>query len=435
MAAGHLREELARFGSKFGQSIRPTQISTAAIVARAKHEIIPRIRTSSRSLRPGGARGHASPARGRTREGRDVHADDEPAASTRWASRSRRAARRQRRTGRVRRGDRGGPLPPIPHWAERIVRTEVINAYNVEHIAGVKELNEDLREDGDQPLLLKWDASPDKRICRRAAVSTAASPASASVSRGHHAAAGASELPMCSGRVASVVGRHRRRVRADSAAPGVKMPTPAKSEALAQDRHRGGTEAEGGAGGDRGREEAADGDDVPPEHDGSERRRIAGEQAAFEDSLEHVLGRVYPSRRSATASRCQTGSRRGSRPARSKATARPICRVEAVREGIEQVRRRARPRLRQERGKPYVHHALLEDRAGVPGLEDSDTVNGNAFRHYEKWGVKQIDITAAWVGRYAWARLGFRFKHPNDILSAFSSYINRTPSLTRRRST
>jgi SPP1 gp7 family putative phage head morphogenesis protein len=165
LAASHLRQELARFANRFSGSIRPTQISTAAIIARAKHEIIPRIRTSS------------------ARYVQAVREDmrHQLAVGLAKGETFTQMTNRLRRLGGPRglvalrgvKGDPGAHVEEIAeglftryrHWAERVVRTEVMNAYAVEHVAGIAELNEDLKEDGDDPLLLKWDASPDKRIC------------------------------------------------------------------------------------------------------------------------------------------------------------------------------------------------------------------------------------------------------------------------------
>ena len=164
LAAGHLQEELARFGAKFGETFRPTQISTAAIIAKTKHEIIPKIRTSSK--RYVGA----------------VHEDMRRQLQIGLAKGETftELTNRLRRLGGPRglvalRGVVGEPGAQVEdiaeglfnryrHWAERVVRTEVINAYNVEHVAGIELINEDL-EEGDEPLYLRWDSSPDRRRC------------------------------------------------------------------------------------------------------------------------------------------------------------------------------------------------------------------------------------------------------------------------------
>lgn len=166
LAADHIREELVRFSSHFGETLRPTQISTAGIIAKTQHEIIPRIRTSSaryvqvvrEDIRRQFAMGLAS---GESFE---------------------QLTNRLRRLGGPRglvalRGVAGEPGAQVEmiteglfnryrHWAERVVRTEVMNAYNVEHAAGLELINND-REEDEAPFVQRWDSSPDKRRCPR----------------------------------------------------------------------------------------------------------------------------------------------------------------------------------------------------------------------------------------------------------------------------
>lgn len=49
-------------------------------------------------------------------------------------------------------------------WAERLVRTEGMNAYNVDHDAAIEYANAN-RPDGDEEYLRRWDASADPRTC------------------------------------------------------------------------------------------------------------------------------------------------------------------------------------------------------------------------------------------------------------------------------
>lgn len=86
-------------------------------------------------------------------------------------------------------------------------------------------------------------------------------------------------------------------------------------------------------------------------------------------------------------------------------------------------------------GKPFVHHAYMWlDEKYQKGHAISDTINGNALRHYEKWGIAEANISAARVGRYAWARLGFNFDDDEigRFKSGFNRYIKRTPALKGR---
>lgn len=84
-------------------------------------------------------------------------------------------------------------------------------------------------------------------------------------------------------------------------------------------------------------------------------------------------------------------------------------------------------------GTPEVYHALFDVPKALQGRGLSDTVNGNALRHYEKWGVKRAAVSAHWVGRYAWSRGGFRFKDPSSVLAAFERFIDRHPVLRARK--
>ncbi len=82
---------------------------------------------------------------------------------------------------------------------------------------------------------------------------------------------------------------------------------------------------------------------------------------------------------------------------------------------------------------PIVKHDHLYVEPEFQNAGISDTINGNAFRHYEKWGVDRVKVDCASVGRYAWARLGFNFDDPTDILSDFESYIDSKSELAPRK--
>lgn len=81
-----------------------------------------------------------------------------------------------------------------------------------------------------------------------------------------------------------------------------------------------------------------------------------------------------------------------------------------------------------ENKKSYVAHDGLVIEEKFQGKGISDTLNGNALRHYEKWGVDEIRTTADQVGRYAWARLGFNFATPADedrMAREFEGFIDK----------
>lgn len=52
------------------------------------------------------------------------------------------------------------------YWAERLVRTETMNAYNVLHDESIRYANEH-RLEGDEEMLRRWSAAADKRACER----------------------------------------------------------------------------------------------------------------------------------------------------------------------------------------------------------------------------------------------------------------------------
>lgn len=160
MAIGHLVKELARFGAVFGETIRPIQLKQAAIMAAGRETLIPRFRSSA------------------ARYGADITAD----------------IRRQLAVGIVRgetfheltnrlvqlggpkgwvslRGVAGEPGSYVEFiseglfrkyrgWAERVVVTESLNAYNVHHLEGLKQAEEE-----DPGYLARWDATIDVRGC------------------------------------------------------------------------------------------------------------------------------------------------------------------------------------------------------------------------------------------------------------------------------
>lgn len=421
LAASHIREELTRFGAKFGESIRPTQISTAAIVARAKHEIIPRIRTSS------------------ARYVQAVREDmrHQLALGLAKGETFTQMTNRLRRLGGPRglvalrgvKGDPGAYVEDIAeglfnryrHWAERIVRTEVINAYNVEHVAGIEELNEDLKEDGDDELYLKWDASPDKRICPLCRsldgrVTKVGKPFMTGIDQ-------PPAHPNCRCVVVAwhpswggIEGEHKP----TSSAPGVKMPGAAaqkRSRKILTEEEKKQRKALREINAEKKRPMATT---FHPNMTDPNNVATPARKKAFEDSLENVLGKRVPLEEISHGFGVPDGFEARLDELRPHYVAWTLIDKASGRKAGDLVRD-----FGVEKGVPWVHHALLKLEPDFQGAKISDTVNGNAFRHYEKWGVKRVDITAAWAGRYAWARLGFNFKHPKDILGEFERYVDR----------
>lgn len=81
---------------------------------------------------------------------------------------------------------------------------------------------------------------------------------------------------------------------------------------------------------------------------------------------------------------------------------------------------------------PYVSHSVLNVNSKLRGNGISDAINGNALRHYEKWGIKTAKVEAISAGRYAWARLGFRFDDPPAVLEKFKEFVRQQPELRGR---
>jgi GNAT superfamily N-acetyltransferase len=74
-------------------------------------------------------------------------------------------------------------------------------------------------------------------------------------------------------------------------------------------------------------------------------------------------------------------------------------------------------------GDGVVSHSSLYLEKKYQGAKFAETLNGQALLRYKKWGIKQIDLTAADVGRYAWARLGFNIVDSSFTKSALA-YID-----------
>jgi len=168
MAGFHVEREVARLAHVFGGpgnlAIMPTQIDTAALVAAGQRELVPRFRTS--------AARYVQNIRDdiRLQFGIGLAKGETYAQMT----------SRLRRLGGPRglvalRGVVGEPGAIVEdiseglfrryqHWGERLVRTEMQNAYNAQHLDAIEQLNDDLPE-GDVPFRKRWDASADFRLC------------------------------------------------------------------------------------------------------------------------------------------------------------------------------------------------------------------------------------------------------------------------------
>jgi hypothetical protein len=79
-----------------------------------------------------------------------------------------------------------------------------------------------------------------------------------------------------------------------------------------------------------------------------------------------------------------------------------------------------------------IHHTYFVLAPDFRGGGFSDTINGQAMLRYEKWGVKKASVDAAWVGRYAWARMGFTFKDPDQVLRPALDFIKKKVPAEKR---
>lgn len=142
LATGHVALEMERFGALFGETgWSAVQLDEAAILARGRALLVQRFRTSTRTYsREMRARIGAELAVSRLRN----ETVDEVAGRLHGAMES------------VFRGER---------WrAERLARTELQHAYNVQHELGVRELRAH-----DPEIRLRWDAYFDRRTCLQCA--------------------------------------------------------------------------------------------------------------------------------------------------------------------------------------------------------------------------------------------------------------------------
>lgn len=164
LAAGSLDTEIARFGSMFGDAIRPVQIDAAAIIAKGDELLIKRHTVSA--ARYGGQ--VADDIRHQLAVG--------VARSETFAELKARLVKHGGPRGLVAlRGRLGDPnavaefiseglFARYRHWAERLVRTEMMHAYNLQHRAGIALLNDTLAP-GEAPFVRRWNAAADRRTC------------------------------------------------------------------------------------------------------------------------------------------------------------------------------------------------------------------------------------------------------------------------------
>lgn len=157
LAVENLGKEITRLGSIFGEALHVPQIDTAAVIARGDRMLWKRHERSAR--RYAGAVGED--IQGLLAVGLAKHETFEQLVT-----------RLRRISGGRGLGMAGDPAGDIAdglftrykHWADRLVRTEMMHAYNVQHGEAIAAVNE-ARPDDEDPYLRKWDASADRVTC------------------------------------------------------------------------------------------------------------------------------------------------------------------------------------------------------------------------------------------------------------------------------
>lgn len=165
LAVGHTIFEMSRMASVFGGEFSIPQIDTALVLKAGRKQLVKRHRTSA--------------ARYTGRVIQDLQ--HQFAVGLARGETFHELTERMRRLGGPRglvalKGVIGEPSAQVEeiaeglfrrhrHWAERIVRTETMNAYNVQHAEAIDQVNAG-REEDEPALLKRWDASLDKRLCQ-----------------------------------------------------------------------------------------------------------------------------------------------------------------------------------------------------------------------------------------------------------------------------
>lgn len=156
----HLRQETSRMANVFGESLVSPQIRAAKILTDSKKILVPRFRNSANRYAGNVLRDLQSQFGVGVAKGETFY----------------QLTQRLRRLGGPRgmvalSGSIGDPRAVVEeiseglfrrynHWAQRVVRTEMSNAYNHHHEQGVRDLNDELGDEDDE-YLLRWDARND----------------------------------------------------------------------------------------------------------------------------------------------------------------------------------------------------------------------------------------------------------------------------------
>lgn len=138
MAPEHVERQIVRLGQLFEpNAVQPVSIDAGIVIARGDEILIDRFATSARRY---------------AGEARDKIVNELVVSRVRGESIFEMTDRLQRQLPSVFQANRSS--------AERLARTEVMNAYNVYHVEALREAQED-----DPEMVARWDSSFDTRRC------------------------------------------------------------------------------------------------------------------------------------------------------------------------------------------------------------------------------------------------------------------------------
>lgn len=163
IAVSNLEHEVQRLSAVFGGGhVVLPQIDTAAVIAKGDRMLIKRHENSARRYAGGAAddirhRLAVSLAKGDT--------FDQAMRRLRGSPELHAAVARSD-PGAAAFGMADATFARWRHWADRLVRTENMHAYNVQHDLAIEQVNADRHEDEDE-YLRRWDATADKVACER----------------------------------------------------------------------------------------------------------------------------------------------------------------------------------------------------------------------------------------------------------------------------
>lgn len=165
LSVRNLTEQVARFGEVFGETVTPIDLDTAAMLAKGDRLRYRHYKNSA--------------ARYAGQVGEDIRHQLAVgvASNETFAQLKARLVKLGGPSGLVytrgKKGDDGAVAEQIAeglfrrhrYWAERLVRTELIEAYNQGHSDSIDLLNDSRDADTTDEYLKRWDSSLDKRIC------------------------------------------------------------------------------------------------------------------------------------------------------------------------------------------------------------------------------------------------------------------------------